>query len=292
MTKRDSKGRDKPVRQVLAESTAGESDEPRNDASLKDALKDEMDRFRTRLLANVIINSLIPFRRLKSSVLAALAASAFLASMIFLSTTLISRVVNHKGPVLSSALFASILIAYSLATIKILHDGIFPEGSMTFPQNLPSVAKDKNGLTALAGWFQSFLSTRRQIVVSTLFGVSSIFTLAVFALYASANFKLGSYVLVFLCFFVVGNGAYCAIGIPTLLRTIHRQKMKLFWLSPADTPWVKEASWIFTKLFIADSTVAGWAIIGLYLLRPLESRATTAVALIWLVIALLAILYT
>ena len=253
-------------------------------------LQTEMNNFRTHLLANAIINGLIP-SRWNDARWAVAAVTVLLALSLFVVSTLISKIVDGALPVLGYNFLASALTVFCFAIIKVLHDGIFPRKVTTFPERLPQIAKEKTK-ESIAKWFNSYLKIWKQLVVSILFGVAGIGTLLAFKQNAGSDFRFGSYVVVFLCFFASGNGAYCSIGIPTLIRRISKCEMEMFWLSPADTPWIREASWIFIKLALADAFVFAWGIVGLYLLKPLNYGATTLVALIWLFIGLSTILYT
>jgi len=136
------------------------------------------------------------------------------------------------------------------------------------------------------------MSLEKQLTVS--FAVAILGTLSIFFLVQarSANFKVGSYVLVFLCLVGVGQGAYCAVVIPTLAREISKQRLELFWFKPADSPWISEASAFFTKLSMADALIVLLGICGLFLLRPFESRNTALVAGGWLAIGLVVLSYT
>ena len=253
-------------------------------------LKAEMGRFRRDLLANLVLNKLLSLLHFKDTLWGAIGATTALAFVLYLMTTLLSLAFNHSAPMPLYSALASILTATSFGIIKVLHDGIFTEGSL--PLTLPDLVLKEAKAGELAEWFHSFLSVRKQLTVSLMFALFSIPTLLCFQAYTSARFKAGSYVIAFLCQFAVGHGAYCATQIPTLLKAISHQKMKLFWLSPANTAWIKQASWIFTKLSLADSFIAAFGLIGLYLLRPAESKITAAVALLWLITALVTILYT
>jgi hypothetical protein len=152
-------------------------------------LKQEMNRFRTRLLANVVINGLIPATQHEGSLLVVLVVTALLSLGVFLITTLVSKVVSQSPPVLVDALLASMLTAFSFAIIKILHDGIFPQRSLTFPESLPELARDEHARREIARWFRSFLRVWKQLLVSALFGVAGIGSLLAFARYAGSNFS-------------------------------------------------------------------------------------------------------
>lgn len=253
-----------------------------------------MDNFKVYLLANRIINTGTYALRIKNeySALGTLITTVLLCGLSFSVSVLLSLVFSGSYPTVKSSMMASGLFALSFGIIKLLHDGIFPRDFLIFPRNLRNFILDENGFLEITDWFRSFLSESKQILCSSVFGLLGIGTLLFFERVNNHDFKVGSYFLVFLSMFAVGHGAYCAVGIPKLVKVISKQNMKMFWLNPADTSWVREASWIFTKLSMADALVAGIGITGLYLLDPSRSPQTAALALSWLFIGLAAVIHS
>ncbi len=233
-------------------------------------------------LSNVVINYGLKMLRLDASVKSIIYVTAVLAMLLWVLTTLLTLIVNHSRPAVISTLLVSFLTAFSFGIIKYLDYHLISSRSNIFPQNLSDYAIDNQAIERLVDWHRSFLSLKKQITTSSVMGVAGFVSTASIANTRSLDFKFGSYLLVFCCFFAVGHGAYCTLMIPTLVRRISKLKLKLFWLNPADTAWVKEASTFFTKLTIADALVFAVGMTGLYLLKPWQSTRTTWLALAWL----------
>ena len=147
-------------------------------------------------------------------------------------------------------------------------------------------------LNGINRWLRSYMSLKKQLVVSFVIAVVGTLSIFFMAQTRSIDFKMGSYLLVFLCLVGVGQGAYCAVVIPTLAREISKQRLELFWFKPADSPWINDASAFFTRLSMADALIALLGICGLFLLRPFESTKTAWVAGGWLVIGIAVLSYT
>lgn len=258
-------------------------------ADLEKDLITLIDSTSVRLLANMIINSGIRILHLKDTTGSALAVTAILSVLIYLATTLISRMFNHFAPLLIPSLaVASFVTALSLGVVKILHDNILPLNA----KNLVSLALDGKGLVALHDWFQSFLSLPRQLITSVSLGGLGVLSSLVIARNTSVSLDVGSYVLVFFCVFSVGHGFYCAILIPTLAKAGSKERMRLFWLNPAVSPGVKMASSAFAKLSAADAVIVTICIVVMYWFRPWESPIAALISGIWLLLGLVAVSYS
>lgn len=244
---------------------------------------------RTRLLANWIVNSGIRVLHTKDSVGAVLIVSTILSVLIYLVTALVGKVSNPSFPLFTplSALM-SFVAGFSFGIVKILHDNILPPNA----KNLVSLALDEKGLIAIRDWFQLFLSLPTQLVTSLSLSTLMVLTLIVIERNTSARFGVGGYVLMFFAIFAIGHGAYCAVLIPTLAKAASKERMRLFWLNPADSPGVEMASSAFAKLSMADALVVTLCIVAMYWFRPWESPLAALVSGIWLVIGLAAVSYS
>ena len=248
-----------------------------------------IERTNVRLLSNIIINGGIRILHLKDTVGASLVVTAVLSVLIYLSTTLLNRACNHTAPFFVFPLaVASCVTAVSLGIVKILHDNILPPNA----KSLVSLALDEKGLIALRDWFRSFLSLPRQLVTSFFLGGLGVLSSFVIARNTAVRFDVGTYVLVFLCVFSVGHGFYCAILIPTLAKAASKERMRLFWLNPADSPGIKMASSCFAKLSVADAIVVTICIVMMYWFKPWESPAAALVSGVWLLVGLAAVSYS
>jgi hypothetical protein len=205
----------------------------------------------------------------------------------------------------------SLLAAFSFSIVKALHDDILPtdkqshatdlsdkraavgndECTNNFAQNLIAFAHEES-LVAMTKWWRSFLSLTHQGLFVAVCGGLGIITLYVFARYSSIHFHFGSYLLMAVCGIALGQGGYCALRIPRLAKAITAAPMDMFWLHPADSSWIKEASSVFTKLSLANALIATCCIIGLVWPRPWKSSMPAIVAATWLFVTLSVVLYS
>jgi hypothetical protein len=217
--------------------------------------------------------------------------SAIYALLLWGLTTLISLAIDHTGPSLLSSVLASLLTGFSFGIIKYLDYHLISSRPDGFPKNLAEYALNNDALEALIRWHRRFLSLKAQLITSAVIGVLGLTSTVYIVRTMSLHLKFGSYLLVFCCGFAIGHGAYCTVMIPTLTRVLSKHRMKLFWVSPADTVWINDASMFFTKLTIADSLIFAFCISGLYLLKPWHAPGTTWLALAWLLIGIICLSY-
>lgn len=274
---------------------------------LKKELPSLVDDFRTHLLANIIIINGTRLVLKKDSLPRTILFGIILWIVTYLIAYLLLALISylilarfftiHEVLFISpAAILLSFLTAFSFSIIKLLFDQIMPVGDSNnnerFPKNLINFSSEKTNLALICEWFRKFLSRRRQIRWSVATGAAGTLTIILFDWLTKVDYAWYSYVLVFVCFFAIGHGAYCAIVIPTLVRTINKADVQLFWLSPADTSWIRDASSIFTRLSLADAFTAAFCIFGLFFFAPLEILTTKVVALVWLIIGIVGLLYT
>lgn len=242
-------------------------------------------------LSNIVINYGLKKIRLALSVRAILYVTLVSATLLWVVTTLISLAFNHSPPALISSVLASLLTAFSFGIIKYLDYHLISSRSDGFPKNLADFALDDDAIKALIRWHRCFLSLRKQVVTSSIVAILGLASTMYVAASRSLDFKVGSYLLVLCCFFAVGHGAYCTLLVPTVVWVLNKQRMRLFWLNPADTRWVKDASVFFTKLSIADALIFAFGMSGLYLLKPWQASGSTWTALTWLLIGVICLSY-
>jgi hypothetical protein len=260
--------------------------------SLKRKFEKRIELRQQLLLSNIIINYGIRKLHFKVSTQTIIYVTFILAILLYIITTLLSILFGESAPVFTFAFLASFLTAFSFGVIKYLDHHILSVSFDAFPKNLVDFALDNKSLAALSNWLRSYLSLEKQLVVSSIIGILGTASTFYIAKNRSMNFKFGSYILIFCCFFAIGHGAYCAVIIPTLAKVLSQKRMKMFWLNPADSSWVNDASSFFTKLSMADALIVAFVIGGLYLLKPWESSKTAWVAGIWLVIGIACLSYT
>ena len=252
----------------------------RTRADLEEELITLIDSAKSRLLANIAINSGIRVFHLKDTVGAGIVVATVLMVLICVARILFALVFSGSGPPfpLASAL-AGFITAFSLGAVKILHDNILPPNA----KNIASLPLDENGFAALRDWFQSFFSLPKQLAFSFSFGMLSVLTVSVIERNTSASFQVIDYVLAFLAIFSVGQGGYCGIFIPTLAQAATKERMRLFWLNPAESYGVRMASLAFGKLVVVDALFVSFCMIALYWFKPWESSLAALVSGAWLV---------
>ena len=248
-----------------------------------------VESMRAKLLSNIVIFNSIRLLHLRDSLGTTSIVIVVLTCLLYILATIISKLFDRTAPVLSpAALLASFLTAFSFGVMKILYDDILVPNA----KNFASFFDDENGITVLRGWFRSFLSIRKQLLISVVCGLLGVFTLYLGKRYSAANFRVGSYILVFFCLFAVGHGAYCAIAVPTLAKAVSEERPKMFWLNPADSPWVKIASSSFSKLSMADTIILFLCVVGLFFLGPQSSLKLMIIAAIWLLVGFFTVSYS
>lgn len=273
---------------------------PSNEFPSKSAeeLESLINKTRDKLLCNRIINNSTRFvnritgLRLKEDSLYTIGlVTVLLSSSFYLATTAMSYAFDRSIRIVNPAsILVSVLAAFSFSIVKGLHDNILPSEGNNFAKNLIPVAPE-GSLTAMRDWWKSFLSSCQYVFVG-ICGLLSVFTLFVFAKYTSIHFHFGSFVLMFICGIALGHGGYCAVLIPRLAKAMTAAPIRVFWLHPADSPWIREASSVFTKLSLANALIFTCCIVGLIWPRPWKSSIPAIVATIWLLVTLCVVLYS
>lgn len=265
-----------------------------------------MEEFNSKLLSNIVINFGIEiFSRVfkkpeKKTFLSTLFLTLLIVIVYSIVLYLLAIAINLAIAIYFKTNFSSLfnlplalvclLAAISFGVIKVLHDSIFPKDYKSFPENMCEIVLNDDAAERIANWFCCFISYKKQVIWSVIVMFLTTGSLYIInQLSFDKNFSVGSYISVSVAMFAVAHGAYCAIFIPTLMWVISRVDMKLYWLNPADTPWVKDASWICTKLTIADVFIVLFCFLGLYLLDPFNLTMTRWIAFVWLIIGILAL---
>ena len=109
--------------------------------------------------------------------------------------------------------------------------------------------------------------------------------------YRGASFTISAYLVAFVATFYVWHGVYCAIFIPTVAKMIAGHRMRMFWLAPADTTWIRSLSYVFNALCLFEAVVFSMCFIGIYSVRPWEAAPIAIASLVWLIVGLCTILY-
>ncbi len=258
----------------------------------KDSLARELlylsDSTRHRLIANKVMNGLIRFLHLGDSPRSTLLVAWGISSLLFLAKVLFARLIYNSLPLYTlGSLLACVLISFSLAAVKILHDIILPAGA----EKMLSLI-DERGVLLLGEWFASFLSIRKQISFSLVWGLLAAASLWLVEHFTTASFDMADYILGSLAIACVAHGGYCGLLIPTIAKPLSKSGMKMFWLNPADSEGIKIASRGFRMLSMADAAFVTLCIVSLYWFKPWESMAVALISGIWLILGLLAVSYS
>jgi hypothetical protein len=266
------------------------SDTPEDIGSAQTTFGDELIGWmRVRLLPNIIIFNCLKLLRLNDTLTTTALVVFLITCFLYLLALCLSKIFDPAAPLLSpAALLTSFLTAFSFGVIKILYDAILLPNA----NNLPAFFENENGLDVLRQWFRTFLSIKKQLSVAIILGLLGVLTLFLTKYYSGITLRAGSYFLIFSCAFAVGHGAYCAIAVPTLAKAISEVPTNMFWLYPADSPWVRIASSAFIKLSMADTVIVFLCVLGLYFLGPQTSVRLMIIAAVWLLVGVFTVSYS
>jgi hypothetical protein len=266
-------------------------------------LEEWIDKSELRLICTAVLNKEIKIlnqilRRLRLKALddrslwANILATLILAALLYFLTITITALFDSTRQLWNpAALFVSLLSAIALSVVKYLHDDILTRDNTNFAKEIIPEEKHKPDLQPLLRWWKSFLNPRCEIPFVLVFAVLAVVSLRYFALF-SVGVHLGGYVLLFLCGIALGQGGYCAVRIPRLAKILRGLPLEMFWLYPADTQWIKQASSIFTRLALANAFFGASLMLGLLWLRPWKSSMTIGIAIVWLLLTWVVVLYS
>jgi hypothetical protein len=261
-------------------------------------------RTNSRLLCTAILNAEIKFfywvlrlRFLKKedSFASTTFVAVCLAGILYALTILIGRGWGQSVAIWNPAtLFVSSLIAFSLSLVKRLHDTILSsdQNNNVATMLIMAVRSEDKALKALRDWWKTFLSLRLQITSVMIFGLLAIWMLHQLRLHSHVEIHAGSYFLIFFLGIAIGQGAYCALVIPTLATVLRKMSVTMFWLYPSDTRWVKKISSVFTKLSLANAFIGTCIMVGMLWFKPWESFTTAGIAALGLIGTWSVVLYS
>jgi hypothetical protein len=277
--------------------------EEQTNSTSKTDLKYWADKTSSKLLCNAILRWEIRilqrlglrFLKEQGSLSSTATATIVLTVFLYIFTTGTSRMFNPSAPLWNlGTLLASFLSAFALSIVKYLHDTILPLGTNNFAEEITLAVRDESDSACreLSDWWKSFLSLWCQIPFVVIVGLLGMLVLFFFERKAKIDFHSGSYILIFICGVAVGQGGYCALRIPKVAGILGRMPMDLFWLNPANTPWIRRASWVFTRLSLANAFIGAYILVGFLWLKPWTSPMTLAVAVLLLLFTWAVVLYS
>ncbi|HEY2974122.1 MAG TPA: hypothetical protein VGJ48_16520 [Pyrinomonadaceae bacterium] len=258
--------------------------------TVKEDLHRWIARTKTRLLCNAVLNTEIrvlhwvlskvrlDILKVENTLASTTIATIVLVGILYALTILVGKLWDDSVSIWNlAALFVSFLTAFSLSLVKRLHDTILSSDKNNIARLLiQSAPEDDNSLRDMRDWWKSFLSLRLQIPFVLVIGLLAVWMLH--KLHPHIQIHLGSYFLILIFGMAVGQGGYCALLIPRLATVIRKIPMRMFWLYPADTPWVKKISSVFTKLSIANAFIGTCIMFGMLWLKPWESFSAAGIA--------------
>ncbi|MEO8048813.1 MAG: hypothetical protein ABI833_00235 [Acidobacteriota bacterium] len=157
---------------------------------------------------------------------------------------------------------------------------------------LLSSAEDRKAIEAFDKWFKSLFSRRWQWTFLTIALAAASPLICSFTHHASRHDRIQTIVAGYVVAFFGLHGLYFALFIPQLARLVSRQNMHLYWLRPADTPWIERLSAMFTAMCIGQIFGGSVAFPILWLRMPKGSTVGFLASLIWLVIACVVVCYS
>lgn len=103
---------------------------------------------------------------------------------------------------------------------------------------------------------------------------------------------LSSYIVAFISGFLIGNGAYFALIVPTIACVLSKCRFRLYCFAPSDAPFIRKVKSCFGMMTIANAIVFSVVMLEIYLLGPSGSKITMRLALACLIFGILVISYS
>ncbi|MGO9305806.1 MAG: hypothetical protein ACLP3R_19280, partial [Candidatus Korobacteraceae bacterium] len=140
---------------------------------------------------------------------------------------------------------------------------------------------------AIEAWFEGLFSQRWQIGTALLGAFLGALTL-VFLTWSGPLFTVRRAIIAGVAGSALGfsgmHGFYFALRIPTLASVVAKQRMRFYWLRPADTPWVGRISGMFTAMCVGQLIGAALCFPIARLLIPRNSVSVSLVWILWLLV--------
>lgn len=213
---------------------------------------------------------------------------AALFTIAYVVATIITKIQEHVAPVIDLARIVLIFIGvFALWTVPFLEGKLFGMNATNILLN----CNTDESVEALESWFGRFLSVPRQLAVSIPLSTLLVPTLLLVQRSTTVHFHVTAYLLGVPTLFFVSHGAYCAYSLPELTKVLSRQDMKVFWLNPAETPWLKMLAAGYNTLAFAEAIVLSFCIASMYWFKPWESRQVIALSAVWLALGLAVVVY-
>jgi hypothetical protein len=152
---------------------------------------------------------------------------------------------------------------------------------------------DEKAFTDIKTWLRNVSNPIAQILASVLFALLG--CAVVFAWSASKSsvpIYFSSYIVTFVAGFILGNGAYFALTVPTIVRVFSKCRFHLYCFAPSDSPFIRKIKTSFGMMTIANAIIFSIGMMEIYLMGPFGSKTTMRVALCSLIFGLLIVSYS
>lgn len=103
---------------------------------------------------------------------------------------------------------------------------------------------------------------------------------------------LSSYIVVFISGFLIGNGAYFALTVPTVAYVLSKCRFRLYCFAPSEAPFIRKVKSCFGMMTVANAIVFSVVMLEIYLMDPSGSKTTMRLALSCLIFGVLVISYS
>jgi hypothetical protein len=103
---------------------------------------------------------------------------------------------------------------------------------------------------------------------------------------------LSSYIVVFIAGFLIGNGAYFALTVPTVACVLSKCRFRLYCFAPSEAPFIRKVKSCFGMMTIGNAIVFSVVMLEIYLMGPSGSKTTMRLALLCLLFGVSVISYS
>jgi hypothetical protein len=207
-----------------------------------------------------------------------------LSLLVFLTGTIINLMANSKAlSIYQSVALAvpSLLAGLFVWLIKIVEDIAFV-GNM---KNVVELPYNEEGFLQIGSWFKKVFRIRPQLYFCIGFGVLSVITSYFLLLdFPELHKNLGLYFCIFIAFSSIGDGAYAALFIPTMVKVASETRLNLYPYDPIRSKAVSVANQAFGSITLGTGLVATIVMILLFVIHPWGEIKTFWIAMGWLVI--------
>lgn len=223
-------------------------------------------------------------RSLPSYVIGLLASSTvFLVSIIILiiSGKPLLQVVYHL-------LFVSALSGLALVVMKSAL-----QYNLQILFDITDCFSEERAFSDIKAWLRKVSNPMVQVLASVFFallGCAIVFAWSESK--GSVPIYFSSYIVTFVAGFILGNGAYFALTVPTIVRVFSRCRFHLYCFAPSDSPFIRKIKSCFGMMTVANAIIFSIGMLEIYLMGPFGSKTTTRVALWSLISGLLIVSYS